>query len=324
MNNFALYTWAVLGYNLLVILWGAFVRATGSGAGCGNHWPLCNGQVIPHEPALETLIELSHRITSGFALFAVVGLVIWAWRLYPRDNYPDSHRVKRAAAWSLFFIVTEALIGAGLVIFEYVATNVSIARAYWIAAHLINTFFLLAALTLTAWWASGGRPIHWRQPLPMRIALLLAFVGMFILGASGGITALGDTLTLTAGIDPATSPVLAQLIALRIYHPLLAFAVGGLLWLAVWAVRRYSQEALSPRTIQLGQTLLILYGVQLALGALNVQLKAPVWLQLVHLLFSDGIWILLVILAASALATSANVIEEEPDTESKEKPLIFG
>ena len=303
-KKFLTYAWGVLLYNLVVILWGAFVRATGSGAGCGSHWPLCNGQVVPHEPAIETLIELSHRLTSGLALLAVIGLLLWAWRLYPRTQYPEGHtnghRVRRAAAWSLFFIVVEALIGAGLVLFEYVATNVSMARAYWIAAHLINTFFLLAALTLTAWWAAGNKPIQWKQPLPLRATLIAAFAGMFILGASGGITALGDTLTLTAGIDPATSPVLTQLIALRIYHPLLAFAVGGLIWLATWAIRRYS--VVTARTSQLAQSVLILYGIQLALGALNVQLKAPVWLQLVHLLFSDGIWILLVMLAASALA----------------------
>ena len=83
-SGFAAYAWAVLGFNLLVILWGAFVRATGSGAGCGSHWPLCNGEVLPRAPALATLIEFSHRLTSGVALLLVIGLVVGAWRGFPR------------------------------------------------------------------------------------------------------------------------------------------------------------------------------------------------------------------------------------------------
>jgi len=79
--RFGKIAWGVLGYILLVILWGAFVRATGSGAGCGNHWPLCNGEVIPSSPEVETLIEFSHRLTSGIAFLAVVVLVVYAFRL---------------------------------------------------------------------------------------------------------------------------------------------------------------------------------------------------------------------------------------------------
>ncbi|MCB0131087.1 MAG: COX15/CtaA family protein, partial [Caldilineaceae bacterium] len=139
-KRFTIFAWAVLAYNIVVILWGAFVRATGSGAGCGSHWPLCNGEILPRATEVETLIEFSHRITSGIALIAVVVLLIWALRSYPRG-----HRVRRGAQASMFFMFTEALVGAGLVLFEYVAHNVSIARAYWMAGHLMNTFLLLAA-----------------------------------------------------------------------------------------------------------------------------------------------------------------------------------
>ena len=148
-NNFAKYVCLVLFYNLAVIAWGAYVRASGSGAGCGSHWPLCNGEVIPRAPTVQTLIEYSHRLTSGLALLLVVGLVIWAFRAYERG-----HQVRRWAMASAFFILTEALIGAGLVLFEYVAENTSIARAFWMAGHLLNTFLLLAAFTLTFWAAA--------------------------------------------------------------------------------------------------------------------------------------------------------------------------
>ena len=122
-QRFTVYAWAVLAYNLIVIMWGAFVRATGSGAGCGSHWPLCNGVVIPRAPTTETMIEFSHRISSGLALVSVVVLLIWAYR-----SYPSGGSVRRGAAWSMFFMVLEALVGAGLVLFEYVAANVSVAR----------------------------------------------------------------------------------------------------------------------------------------------------------------------------------------------------
>ncbi len=151
-RGFARYAWGVLAINLGVILWGAFVRATGSGAGCGSHWPLCNGQVIPREPAVETLIELSHRLTSGLALLAVIALLIWARRAFPKG-----HGARWAAGWSMAFMVVEALVGAGLVLLEYTASNVSVARLLDggpLGEHLYPAGLPQA---LTAWLAAGNR-----------------------------------------------------------------------------------------------------------------------------------------------------------------------
>ena len=149
------FAWGVLAYNLAVILWGAYVRASGSGAGCGAHWPLCNGEVIPRAPSVATLIEYSHRLTSGLALLGVVALLVWTWRACAAG-----HPARRGAVLSLLFIITEAAVGAGLVLFELVADNATMARAMFMAAHLVNTFLLVAALTLTAWWLSGGGPLR--------------------------------------------------------------------------------------------------------------------------------------------------------------------
>jgi heme A synthase len=301
-SGFATYAWSVLAYNLLVILWGAFVRATGSGAGCGNHWPLCNGELAPRTLALETLIEYSHRVTSGIALLLTAGLLVWALRRYARG-----HIVRTSAVLSMFFLIVEALIGAGLVLFEYVATNTSLARAYWMAGHLANTFFLLASLTLTAWWAMGapkgghrwGALLRVRGQGPAPLLLGLAWAGMILLGSSGGVTALGDTLVLTAGITPAESAVVALLVDLRIYHPLLALATGALVGLAAWVAMTKRPGALTRR---FGRWVVALFVVQLLLGALNVALKAPVWIQLSHLLLADLIWITLVLLSAATFA----------------------
>ena len=145
-SGLAKYAWFVLAYTVLVILWGAFVRATGSGAGCGSHWPTCNGEVIPRPETLETWIELSHRLTSAFLGILVIGLVIWAWR-----QHGVAHRVTKGAIWTLIFVIIEGAIGAGLVLLELVADNPSSARAIWMGGHLINTLILLAINTATAY-----------------------------------------------------------------------------------------------------------------------------------------------------------------------------
>ncbi|MCB0161873.1 MAG: COX15/CtaA family protein, partial [Caldilineaceae bacterium] len=130
-------------------------------------------------------------------------------------------------------------------------------------------------------------------------SLVVAVVGMFVLGASGGITALGDTLVLGAGISPEESPVVATLVELRIFHPIIAFAVGGLVFLAALLARSRRADMTTQR---LALVVMSLYVTQLVLGALNVALMAPVWLQMVHLLFTTSIWISLILLAASTLA----------------------
>src|ERR1017187_216536 len=98
--RFARFAWGVLAYNVAVILWGALVRATGSGAGCGGHWPLCNGQVLPSISQIGTVIELTHRVMSGVALILVAAMFVWA-----RKIYPPHHPARRWAAWSLVFIL---------------------------------------------------------------------------------------------------------------------------------------------------------------------------------------------------------------------------
>jgi heme A synthase len=304
-DRFRNYAWVILAYTVVVILWGAYVRATGSGAGCGSHWPLCDGRVIPRAEQVETIIEFTHRLTSGFLGLLVVAMFIWAFRAYPRG-----HIVRRGAALSLVFVITEGLIGAGLVLFELVAYNDSIARTVWIAAHLINTFLLLAFLTLTAWWASGSRVLQLRNQGAAGWLLGIGFLGMLILGASGAITALGDTLfpagSLAEGIRQDFSPTAHFLIRLRLWHPVLGIALGLYL---IWASTLVSAMRPSPNTILFSRALKVLFVIQLVAGALNVYLLAPIWMQLLHLLLADVVWIMLVLLAATALAEEVPAAE---------------
>src|ERR1700682_1211964 len=184
LKPFARYAAAVLAYNLAVVLWGAYVRATGSGAGCGNHWPLCSGEVVPQTPALATLIEFTHRATSGIDVVLVAVLVVWAFRAFPRR-----HPARLGAALSGLFLVSEALIGAMLVKLEHVAHNASVGRAYSLSAHQTNTLTLLACLTPTVLWGLGGGRLRPRgRPVwPVAVGLGLLMLAV----TSGAITALG-------------------------------------------------------------------------------------------------------------------------------------
>ncbi len=297
MTRVARFAWFVLAYNIAVILWGAYVRASGSGAGCGAHWPLCNGEVIPRSPSVETLIEYSHRLTSGIAVLAVVWMLAWT-----RKVVRPGHPARRGAWLSLFFIFTEAAVGAGLVLFELVADNATMARAMFMAVHLVNTFFLVAALTLTAWWLSGGADISVRvQPGKAAILAGLA-LGLLLSGMSGAVAALGDTLypaaTHAEGLAQTLSPTSHLLLRLRALHPLIAVVAGVLL---MFAGPRLADER-DAIGLRFGRAVLALAALQMLGGILNVLLLAPVWMQMVHLLVADALWIAFILLGARVLA----------------------
>lgn len=301
LNRFAKYAWFVLFYNLLVILWGALVRATGSGAGCGSHWPLCNGEVVPLAPRIETIIEFTHRLMSGLSLISILVLAIWAFRAYGKG-----HPVRFGVVGTVVFILTEALLGAGLVLFELVADNESTARAIAMSVHLANTLILLAFISLTAWWASGGQAIDLRGRSGLIWALRAGLLLSVFLGMSGAVTALGDTLypanTLAEGLRQDFDPTTSLLIRLRVWHPLIAIGVGVFLLLVS---RLLTSQESGPSVERFSRLLQILIAVQLAAGFVNVLLLAPVWMQLLHLLLADLVWIALVLLSASVSALSA-------------------
>jgi heme a synthase len=290
----ARFAWAVLAYNLLVILWGAWVRISGSGAGCGSHWPLCDGEVIPRAPSAEKLVEFTHRATSGLALLAVVALAIAVFRARAAG-----HPARRAAGWSVALMLVEAAVGAGLVLFELVADDASTARALFMAVHLANTFLLLAALALTADRLGAPRVTTPRSPAARRVGIT-ALVLLVIAGASGAVAALGNTLfparTLAEALAADLSPTSHLLIRLRIGHPLLATAAAAAtLWLVALVLRAAAAAgARAPWARAAGLFVL----VQVAVGLGSVALLAPTALQLAHLLLADLVWIAVVLTLA--------------------------
>lgn len=297
MSRFAKLAWALLAYNLLVVVWGAYVRASGSGAGCGAHWPLCNGEVIPHEAATKTLVELSHRVTSGLVLVAAIALAVLAFRLFPKGS-----PIRRASTMVVVLTVVEALIGAGLVLFELVAHDASMKRALSMSFHLVNTFFLLGALTLNVHFASGGSPFARKgSSVFLRSLLVMSGAGLLLVGMSGGVAALGDTLfpatSFKHGLEQELSTGAHILLRLRVLHPLLAITVALLVAVTGAAARSLRP---TPGVHRWSRVVTAIVLVQLALGVVNVGLLAPIWLQLVHLLVADLLWIAFVKMWAHA------------------------
>jgi cytochrome c oxidase assembly protein subunit 15 len=286
------FAWVVVGYNVLVILWGALVRATGSGAGCGNHWPLCNGQVIPLSPRVDTVIEFTHRMMTGGSIFFVVGLLVWTFR---RTIKGQAARI--LAVVSTVLLANEAVLGALLVKLGYVTGNQSTGRVVMLSIHLSNTLLLLAALTLTARLLETGQ--IWGELGAGTGKKVWAFLGLaatLVVGVSGSLAALGDTLFPASSLRAAFAQDFAAgspwLLRLRGVHPVSAVTAGVfVLWLV--------QQAKRTGSARLGGMVLALLGFQFALGLADVLLLAPVWMQILHLLGADLYWVALVALAAT-------------------------
>jgi heme a synthase len=290
------FAWGVVGYNILVILWGAVVRATGSGAGCGDRWPLCNGDFFPHHPRLATIIEFAHRSMTGVCTFLVVALVVWTFYATKKG-----HRARKAAIASVVLLVTEALLGAVLVLGGYVEHNVSTARVAMQAVHFTNTMLLLGALSLTAWWVGDPRRGEHSSSSNGRVwPAAIAVAATIVMGATGALAALADTLFPSPSLQAALASDFAasspMLVRMRWIHP--AAAVVGLCCV-LWMVMRVRSR--------MSWIVAGLLGLQFVLGIADVLLLAPVWMQILHLLGADLYWVALVTLAAVVIWPATNM-----------------
>lgn len=275
-KRFSQWAWFVVGYLLLVILWGAWVRITHSGAGCGNHWPTCHGELIPHIPGKKTMIEYIHRITSGLSLPLVLGMLIAAWK-----KFPKGHLVRTAYVGTLIFLLSESALGAGLVKFDLVANNTSVARAITASLHLVNTFALTAFAALAARWSQGHRHLQWNFKERFSRFLLPALLAVVISSMAGAVTALGDTLfPIKLGEVFHHTASTHFLVQLRILHPILAVLTGVYL-LIILPILQESHPEL--KLLKAAQHAVM---TQLALGGLNIFLGAPGWMQIIHLLMA--------------------------------------
>jgi len=293
---FALVAWATLAFNVLVIVGGAIVRATGSGDGCGESWPKCGDQFIPSSAAVETLIEFSHRVSSFLAGLGVAAIVVLALWFFEKGDI-----VRKAAVVAGILLVVEALLGAALVLYGWVDDDVSLGRTLVVPLHLVNTFLLLAALAVTAWWGSGARPpdrVRWRAS---SLWLLAGAVVLLVLGATGALNALADTIfpsdTVAGDLGAKFGPTAPMLSRLRIVHPLVA-VLGGMF--VAWVATARSRSA-SASTRRMASIVTIIVLSQMFVGIANIFFLTPLGLQVLHLVVADALWIAYVLFAASLL-----------------------
>jgi heme a synthase len=292
--------WFSVAYNLAVILWGAYVRVSGSGAGCGDRWPLCNGELFPDSPGLHTIIEFLHRATSGFSLLLLFALLVWCWRKTAKGEW-----ARYSALLAMVLLLNEAILGALLVLFNHVGVDQSFGRAVFLSLHFANTLLLLASQALTAYWLSSGvRKFTVAASLRARVMVGLGLAAVVLIGITGTWASLSDTVfppqSLSESLMQDFSAGSPFLLRLRPIHPIAA--VAGALFV-LWVVFGVSgAQRISSRKTNAFVALLLL---QVGLGITNVLLLAPVWLQLLHLLIAELFWLSVVLVSGDLLLAPA-------------------
>lgn len=293
--------WITLIGNVIVILQGAVVRATHSGAGCGSHWPTCNGQIVPLAPTTATAIEFGHRLLS----LAVLVLGAWLLRRAFRDRNVNPGLFVFAAL-AFVFLIVEALLGAATVLLGLTGDDASMARGVMVASHLVNSVILVGLLMIAALYASGRAawPLRPGSQGVLTTTLGVGLVGMLVLTFSGGIAAMGNTIfpseSLASGIAADFDPRSHPLIRLRILHPLIAVTVGVYLFVSLgfaWWLKP------APEGRVLSRALFGTYLAQLGIGTANLAFLAPVALQLLHLTVAVAAFALLAGLSAVLLGS---------------------
>jgi cytochrome c oxidase assembly protein subunit 15 len=303
-SRVARFAWTALYWNVAVVLWGAYVRATGSGAGCGNKWPLCDGDLAGASAKPQTIVEFTHRITSVISLLMVTGLVVWCWRVTKKGDW-----ARYSAFLAAALLANGALLGAALVLMKHVANDQSTGRILFLCLHFGNTLLLLAALSLTAAWLSNGsRKFTLIAEWPAVSSIGLGLLAAMVTGIAGTVAALADTLfpstSLPSSLAQDFSFGAPALLHVRPLHPALAAVAACYV---LWGILRFSIRR--NRFSQSAIALIVLFVVQVGIGIANVLLLAPVWLQIVHLFLADVLWVLLVLASADLVFEHAGIGE---------------
>jgi cytochrome c oxidase assembly protein subunit 15 len=233
---------------------------------------------------------------SGICTALVAALIAWTFKVRASGD-----RARTAVVWCGILLITEAFLGAVLVKGGYVESNASNMRVFMQCIHFTNTMLLLAALALTWWWLGDRTPIP-PQPAKTRGVAWIALAMTVVVGATGSVAALADTLfpspSLRAGLLQDFAAHAPLLVRMRWLHPAAAvIALVCALWLCVPLKAQASRSA---------WWVLGLIALQLVLGLGDVLLLAPTWMQVLHLFGADLYWIALVTAAASILSPEPN------------------
>lgn len=271
---FSGFCFAVLCFCLLIILWGAWVRISHSGDGCGQSWPSCQGQYfIDSEEQKKTWIEWIHRATSGLFGIIVLLLVIWSFL-----KFSFRHPVFKSALCVLFFTISEALIGARLVLAGLTGSNDSLARMLTMNLHLLNSLLLTSSLFI-CWRLSLGKSFSLSGFFKEKKYTIMFICAFFLIAFFGSLSSLSSSLfpssSLWEGVFLDFDSRSHWLIRLRLLHPLLALILGS-----GFLLHYFSQEIKSHPQ----QILIFCLCLTLVSGLMNLLLLSPVFLKLTHLL----------------------------------------
>lgn len=285
-SQFSRFSWALVLYTVFVIIWGAWVRISHSGDGCGNHWPLCEGSFIPTEAETKTWIEYLHRLTSGFYGIFVAVLTVWAFRLFPRKSAQ-----RQIAITTFILMIIEAGLGAALVLKGLVGENATIFRLFVMTFHQINSLLLVGATVILAIFT--GREsfsFQWKSLFRSKWTWIL----FMLIPATGAWAALANTLfpslNLTEGLLKDFATGSPWILRLRVAHPLLALSLGSFL---AHHFYRESERATDPYLKSWALRVSAVFATALIFGILTLLSLSPVWMKLIHLTLAQGLWITL-------------------------------
>ena len=290
------YIKALWVYTLVVILWGAWVRVSKSGDGCGRNWPLCHGDILPSSISdVSTWIEWTHRFSTGIFGLAVIFLVIMAFK-----TFPVGHRVRKLCLWTLFFTLTEALIGAKLVLSELVGDVSSFQRAFVMSIHQLNSLLLTGSLALS--FKSPHKSyenVLFRQDKFIKLKCYILEIGFLLLSIMGAIAALSSTLfpseSLTEGFWLDIQRNSHWLIQWRIFHPIFAicYVVVSLFLLSSFKLKMKKDVVMKVEhlhyTVKVNY-LILFYLLAFIVGLTNLLTLSPVILKLTHLTVTHVLW----------------------------------
>ena len=296
----------VLGFGHIVF--GAIVRITGSGMGCGDHWPKCHGYWVPPFDRPDLVIEVTHRYFAATLSFAILAFLALAFLRRREPGVSGRGGVLRPAALAAVLVVAAALFGAATV--KYELANKSV-----IVVHLAIAMALLATLVLAVVRAGGlfagtvaagaASPKTWRGA---RAAALLAFLALVL----GALTAhLPGANSACEGFPLCSGTVMPDSGAAHVQwtHRLVAFALFfHTLGLAI-AVRRRGESSVIRRMAwaSFGAVLL-----QILVAAALVEMQLPAVLRSLHQAVGTLLWVVIVTFAVLARRGSGPAGEMEP------------
>jgi len=262
MTRFTRLAWTAAAFTYLLIILGAIVRITGSGLGCGEHWPLCNGKLLPPLD-VPTMIEYGHRLAAAAVSVLVAGLAAYAWWLRREGTAPYV---------ALGLLIVQILLGA---------VTVKLRLPPWtVILHLGTAMLLLATLIVIA----KGRGSRFTPSLrPGSLGLALGFVTVLF----GALTANLGAATACLGFPLCNGHLLPAgnyLQHVQWTHRLLAYTLFGYVWW--WALRTNTRGAWYAAA---------LVTLQVAVAAAMILLALPQPLQAAHVAVGAAVWATLVI-----------------------------